>query len=145
MPAMRTVLSFLVFVFVLSFSSASAAPNGRSPLPYDVIRNDAAGTLTLSTPFYTFRHNLKKGGALDMIRLTHGRAENLLVTPIEAGVRVTGKDGGWFGELNVSDPRSPPVPPESSLPWGLTASCVMGTAVTRASGSGRPTSTTGAS
>jgi len=102
---MRTVLSFLVFVFVLSFSSASAAPNGRSPLPYDVIRNDAAGTLTLSTPFYTFRHNLKKGGALDMIRLTHGRAENLLVTPIEAGVRVTGKDGGWFGELNVSDPK----------------------------------------
>jgi len=80
-------------------------PRGWQPQAYEVKRDDTAGTLTLSTPFYTFRHDLKKGGALDLVRCTHGKAENLLLRPVEAGVQVAGEGGGYFSDLADAAPK----------------------------------------
>ena len=39
------------------------------PQAYSVQRNQAAGLLTLSTPYYTVQHDMKRGGAISSIRL----------------------------------------------------------------------------
>ena len=57
------------------------------PQAYSVQMNTAAGSLTLSTPYYTVQHDIKRGGAIASIRLTHGKASNLLVLPFETRVR----------------------------------------------------------
>ena len=54
---------------------------------YVVQRDEAAGLLTLRTPYYTIEQDLKQGGAITRIALTHGRASNLLVQPLETRVR----------------------------------------------------------
>lgn len=105
---MRTYLPLLFIVSLFlsaALVSAAASSNGRSPVPYTVQSDAASGTLTLSTPFYTFRHNLKRGGALDLVRLTYGKAENLLLRPVESGVQVAGEGGGWFTDLNDPSPN----------------------------------------
>ncbi len=52
-------------------------PPSNWPQAYSVQRNKADGLLTLSTPYYTVQHDLKHGGAISSIRLTHGKASNL--------------------------------------------------------------------
>lgn len=64
------------------------SPRGWSPQPYTVHGNEQAGTLALSTPYYTIEHDLKRGGAISRITLTHGQSRNLLLRPIEAWVRL---------------------------------------------------------
>src|SRR5664279_3926080 len=66
-------------------------------------RNKAAGLLTLSTPYYTVQHDLKQGGALSSIRLTHGKASNLLVLPFET--RVQDAAGNPYSDLAERAPR----------------------------------------
>ena len=73
------------------------------PQAYSVQRNKAAGLLTLSTPYYTVQHDLKQGGALSSIRLTHGKASNLLVMPFET--RVQDAAGNPYSDLAERAPR----------------------------------------
>jgi hypothetical protein len=73
------------------------------PQAYSVQRNKAAGLLTLSTPYYMVQHDLKQGGALSSIRLTHGKASNLLVLPFET--RVQDAAGNPYSDLAERAPR----------------------------------------
>jgi hypothetical protein len=71
------------------------------PQAYSVDRNDATGILTLRTPYYTVEQNLKQGGTITRIALTHGKAANLLVGPIETRIRAENGAGryashGWL-------------------------------------------------
>ena len=81
---------------------AQDAPKAGSTWPqaWSVRRDESAGLLTLSTPFCTFEHDLKKGGAISRIALTHGRAANLLVRPVEARVQ----DGAGAVLSDLMDP-----------------------------------------
>lgn len=63
-------------------------PRGWTPQPYQIERNDDSGTLTLATRYYTVEHDLKKGGAIWKIHLTHGQSKNLLLDPAGAEVRL---------------------------------------------------------
>ena len=66
----------------LACSGPAAAQRGWWPREYQVA--ESAGKLTLTTPYYRFEHDLKKGGAITAVSLTHGRAANLLLRPMEA-------------------------------------------------------------
>ena len=84
--------SLWVMMFFLSAVGSAADPPVPKvprtwPQPYSVLRDEAAGILTLGTPYYTVEQDLKKGGAITRITLTHGKAANLLVHPIETRVR----------------------------------------------------------
>jgi len=68
-----------------------------------VQRDEAAGRLILSTPYYTVQHDLRHGGVISSIRLTHGRATNLLVEPIVA--RIQDEQGASFTDLHDAHPR----------------------------------------
>jgi hypothetical protein len=69
----------------------SAAPTGSTasstwPQSYSVKRDKRAGALMLRTAFYTVEHDPRQGGAIRRIALLHGKADNLLVQPMEAWV-----------------------------------------------------------
>lgn len=66
-------------------------------------RNKTAGLLTLSTPYYSVQHDLKRGGVISSIRLTHGQAFNLLVLPFETRVRDAA--GKSYSDLAEPAPR----------------------------------------
>jgi hypothetical protein len=95
----RRFLACLPVLLVGAFPLLAAPSGGRLtstwPQEYSVRRDDTSGLLTLSTPYYTVQHDLKRGGAISSIRLTHGRATNLLAQPLatriqnENGVRLT--------------------------------------------------------
>lgn len=78
-------------------------PHSTWPQPYSVQRDDAGGLLTLRTPFYTFEHDLKRGGVISRIALTHGKAANLLAAPIQARVRT--ENGAALSDLADSAPK----------------------------------------
>jgi len=67
------------------------------PQPYSVQRDVRADRLTLATPYYTVQHDLKRGGAITTIRLTHGRASNLLAGPITTQIRA--EDGTFYTDV----------------------------------------------
>lgn len=69
-------------------SAPPAETKGHWPQKISVARDDAAGTLTLSTPYYAVTHDLKRGGAISRIAYRHGRADNLLVQPVETSVQL---------------------------------------------------------
>ncbi|MCX6926448.1 MAG: DUF6259 domain-containing protein [Verrucomicrobia bacterium] len=73
------------------------------PQAYSVQQDKAAGLLTLSTPYYTVQHDLKRGGAISSIRLTHGKATNLLVLPFET--RIQDAAGKIYSDLKETAPR----------------------------------------
>jgi len=66
---------------------------------YTVERNEK--TITLSTAYYTIEHNLKKGGAISRITLTHGKADNLLAAPVKTSVQNAA--GDIFDDLNNAE------------------------------------------
>ncbi len=83
-------LSFLTIL--VSAAGALAEQSGPQPprtwpQAYTVERDDTAGLLTLRTPYYVVEQDLKKGGAVTRIALTHGKAANLLVQPVETRVQ----------------------------------------------------------
>src|SRR5208337_3007204 len=87
-------------------SAAAEPPQALSstwPQAYSVQRDQAAGLLSLSTPYYTVQHDLKRGGAIASIRLTHGKASNLLVLPFET--RVQDVSGKLYSDLAEPAPR----------------------------------------
>lgn len=98
------VLALLVFS-ALSLAAAEPPPAQPSTWPqaYTVQRDRRAGWLTLNTPYYTVRHDLKKGGAISSIRLTHGSVSNLLVQSFET--RVQDASGQFYSDLMDPAPR----------------------------------------
>ncbi len=90
-----------------AIAGTAAEPASKSdstwPQPYAVQRDAAAGILTFRTPYYSFEHDLRKGGAITRIALQHGKAANLLVRPIETRVRDEG--GAVFSDLKDSAPK----------------------------------------
>jgi hypothetical protein len=97
----KAVMTFLLACFILALTAwpspglaqTAAKMRGWWPQDYNVQRDDAAGLLVLSTPYYRIEHDLKKGGALTRISLTHGKAPNLLVRPIETLIRLARREG----------------------------------------------------
>jgi hypothetical protein len=77
-------------------------PSRTWPQAYTVQQDEASGILTLSTPYYTIEQDLKKGGAIARIALTHGKAANLLVRPLET--RIQDENGRVLSDLNDSSP-----------------------------------------
>jgi hypothetical protein len=67
--------------------ASAAAPRWPLDQPYVVQEDPAAARLTLSNPYYTIQHDLRRGGVVTAIRLSYGRAANLLVRPVEAVAR----------------------------------------------------------
>jgi hypothetical protein len=61
-------------------------PGSTWPQAYSVVRDEAAGVLALSTPYYTVEHDLRKGGAIARIALEHGKTSNLLGLPIQTHI-----------------------------------------------------------
>ncbi|MCX8109508.1 MAG: hypothetical protein N3G20_11975, partial [Verrucomicrobiae bacterium] len=94
-------------LFAPSFHEAVAGPieqvRSTWPQQHSVRREAGSGALVLSTPYYTFEHDLKKGGVVRRIRLTHGRADNLLCAPITTHVLL--EDGTLYTDLMDDEPR----------------------------------------
>jgi len=86
--------SLVVSLFIFSASLLATSQTelkGHWPQKTSVSRNDDAGTLTLSTPYYAVTHDLKKGGAISKIVYPHGKVANLLVKPIETSIQIEDK------------------------------------------------------
>lgn len=98
-------LPCILFLAVLPAVTAVSAQklNSTWPQPYTARQDPVAGVLTLSTPYYTIEHNLKKGGAITRIQLTHGRAQNLLTAPMATHVRT--EDGTLYTDVLDDKPR----------------------------------------
>jgi hypothetical protein len=98
-------LATLLLFFSLPALAGGVAAETPSAWPqaYDVQRDKEAGLLTLTTPYYTVQHDLKRGGVIATIRLTHGRAQNLLVAPFET--RVEDASGANYTDLAEREPR----------------------------------------
>lgn len=91
---------------MLPLASAGAEdsrPSSTWPQAYTVKRDQEAGSLSLSTPFYVIEHDLKQGGAIRRITLTHGRAANLLVLPL--ATRARDEKGGVWTDLTDPAPN----------------------------------------
>ncbi len=86
-------LVVLTPLLALAAGAQGGKTRGWWPRPYSVQRDDAAGKLVLSTPYYTIEHDLKQGGTLTKIALTHGRAKNLLVRPVGSSVQISSPEG----------------------------------------------------
>lgn len=100
----------------LTHMQPAQAQRGWWPRQYQV--TEAAGSLVLSTPYFRFEHDLKKGGAITAVKLTHGKSGNLLIRPIEAraglamqlepGAPTTGRrtpPRNVFSDLNDPSPK----------------------------------------
>jgi hypothetical protein len=96
------IRSAAVAVCLLGLAAPVFGQSGTSPGEYSVDRQDAAGTLTLSTPYYTFRHDLKRGAEISFVAYTHGSSPNLLVKPLNAHVETP--DGDRFSAQNDASP-----------------------------------------
>jgi len=96
-------LALIVGSTLLAAAAAGAKPSSTWPQDYSVRRDDDSGALVLTTPFYTVRHDLQQGGAICQITLTHGKATNLLMAPIETRVR-TDRDA-VFADVHDRAPR----------------------------------------
>jgi hypothetical protein len=97
------VLGLLAAALALMAARPGPKPGSTWPQKYSVRLDKAAGALTLSTPFYTIEHDLKKGGAIARITLRHGKAANLLVQPI--ATRVVGENGAPLTDLRDTAPN----------------------------------------
>ncbi|MCW5980404.1 MAG: hypothetical protein KIT09_20140 [Bryobacteraceae bacterium] len=113
---MRSIKVSLYVAAALLTAPATAqqgTTRGWWPQECTVQRDAAAGKLTVATRYYAFEHDLKRGGAIARIQLTHGRASNLLVRPIESTVQLASEPGRLANEreaprkLTFSDLNDP--------------------------------------
>lgn len=100
----RRYCSALLGAVFCALAVAGNSPGARShehprtwPQAYTVSRDDAAGLLTLNTPYFTVEQDVRRGGAITRIALTHGRSANLLARPVET--RVRDADGHILSDL----------------------------------------------
>ena len=106
----RSLVQITSLCAMLSFLSAVGSPADPPapqvprtwPQPYSVVRDEASSILTLCTPYYTVEQDLKKGGAITRITLTHGKAANLIAHPI--ATRVREESGTVLTDLQDSAP-----------------------------------------
>jgi len=96
-------VTILVSVASAVAGESASQPSRTWPQAYPVERNEASGILTLRTPYYVIEQDLKQGGAIARISLTHGKAANLLVQPIET--RVRDDSGALFSDLKDPAPN----------------------------------------
>jgi hypothetical protein len=89
--------------WLLGVAGPVRGQSGTWPGEYTVERQDAAGTLTLSTPYYTFRHDPKRGAEISLVAYTHGSSKNLLVRAIDASAGTP--DGETFHSQNDASPE----------------------------------------
>lgn len=73
------------------------------PQGYQVTRSRWGGRLVLSTPYYVVEHDLRRGGTLARIHLTHGQAGNLLVEPLTC--RIVDEAGHVYTDALDRSPR----------------------------------------
>jgi hypothetical protein len=105
-PSLKYATGIAMLAAVLSATATAAdqsvpQPSRTLPQAYSVERDAAAGTLTLRTPFYLIQQDMNRGGAIVRIALTHGKAPNLLVQPLE--IFVQDERGAPLSDLK--DPR----------------------------------------
>ncbi len=72
------------------------------PEAYTVKQERSSGRLILTNAFYRVDHDLKRGGAVSRVQLRYGRAESLLVQPLEALLR--DEEGTVYSNLNDASP-----------------------------------------
>lgn len=94
----RTVFFSLCAAWTIA---PAGGQSGTWPGEYRVDRQ--AETLTLATPYSSFRHDLKRGGEIAAVALRHGAAANLLVKPFNA--TVTTADGESYQAQNDAAPE----------------------------------------
>jgi hypothetical protein len=105
LTAQAAVFFCVVFSAMPAVIAAQSGPKSSSawPQPYSVQRDDAVGMLTLRTPYYVFEHDLRKGGEISRIALQHGKATNLLATPL--AIQVRDDKGNVLTDLKDSSPK----------------------------------------
>ena len=119
-------------VMCLLLISNALASRAWSPQPYEVKRDRLwmgglgfKEVIELSTPYYTIVHDLESGGVISQIKLTHGQAENLLVSPLECSVQLASAAGSRSSEQRArtariysdTGDRSPEVTVSKSGDW----------------------------
>ena len=100
-------------------TDSTRKPKGSWPQPYTVRRDEAAGQLILSTPYYAVVHDLKRGGVISGISYTHGQAPNLLVYPLAASVSMTAKEDPSRERLSDLNDSSPAVSVSKQGKWDV--------------------------
>jgi len=120
------------FTSAPGLAAAQPGPKASSTWPqaYSVQEDNGAGALVLSTPYYTVEHDLKKGGAITRIKLTHGKAANLLVRPIET--RLLDANGAVLTDLRDAAPKV--TRRQAGLNEIVTVECALADQEGRASG-----------
>ena len=123
-----------VALLLSAMGSAAEPPAARLPRTwpqaYSVERDEASGILSLHTAYYTVEQDLKRGGAVARITLTHGKAANLLVRPLET--RVQDESGAVLTDL--ADPAPAVTHRREGLNEIVTVDCTLKDPAGRASG-----------
>ena len=99
-----SLCAWVCLLTAVALPAEPSAPNGPRTWPqaYSVQHDEPAGLLRLCTSYYTVEQDLRKGGAITRIALTHGKATNLLVEPLET--RVQDESGSVFTDLHDTSP-----------------------------------------
>ncbi|MFQ6070249.1 MAG: hypothetical protein ACE5LC_06965 [Candidatus Aminicenantales bacterium] len=116
--SLRTAVCILCSFVLLSahlLEGSNTGARGWWPQEYSVSRDDTRGVLVLKTRYYTVEHELKRGGVISRIHYTHGRADNIILKPMETTVQLEDKrinapysgPGSLpiFSDLNDSSPQ----------------------------------------
>ncbi|HUV14773.1 MAG TPA: DUF6259 domain-containing protein, partial [Acidobacteriota bacterium] len=84
------LLGFVLVILLVSdgFAQPEFTKRGWWPQDYSVRKDAQSGKMVLSTPYYSIEHDLKQGGAITKIVLTHGKVDNLLLKPMETNIRL---------------------------------------------------------
>jgi hypothetical protein len=85
---------------------SSNVPKGTWPQEYSVHRDEVAGQLVLSTPYYSVTHDLQHGGAITRISYVHGAVFNLLLEPLATLVELAANKASQ----HVTKQEQPPPP-----------------------------------
>ena len=99
-----SLCAWVCLLTAVALPAEPSAPNGARTWPqaYSVQHDEPAGLLRLCTSYYTVEQDLGKGGAITRIVLTHGKATNLLVEPLETCVQ--DESGNVFTDLDDTSP-----------------------------------------
>lgn len=103
MNTKSSVLAGMLLLGVAMPMMAATTTNSAWPQAYSVTQDKTLGTLVLKTPFYAIEHDLKQGGAVSRITLTHGKTPNLLARPVATLVR--DENGVLWSDLKDAAPQ----------------------------------------
>lgn len=98
-------MSLIMTQFAYAANKSKQKPRKWWPQEYSVLRDEASGTITVSTSYYTIVHDLKKGGVITKIKYTNGKANNLLLKPLETSVRIADGSNVTYSNLHNSEPK----------------------------------------